>query len=162
MNKTAEGINVYCCLIKAIKSFSWKQGNPGLYRHFFVWKKQWAWSWSTDWADFLIKQVAGKTRRITPSYNLAANAILVSLQPYWFIAVLRPSNMCRTKQAACVWLCKSWHTGKIKYLWKLKNQLEISIWNAEKFLRTVWEDCCLPHANSHHRWELCSNPTRGN
>lgn len=117
---------------------------------------QWVWLWSADWDDFLIKQVRGKTCRIILSCNLAANAILFNLQPYWFISVLKPSNMCHTKQGACICSCKSWHTGKIKYLWKLKNQPETSIWNAEKFLRMEWEDGmgCLPYTNIQHRWEL--------
>lgn len=134
MNKTAEGINFYCYLNKAIKSFSLKQENPGLYRRFVLYD-QWAWSWSADWDDFLIKQVAGKTCRIIPSCNFMANAIIFNPQPYWFITVQRPGNTCHTKQAACICLCKSWHIGKIKYLWKLKNHPETSVWNADKFLQ---------------------------
>lgn len=113
MNKTAEGINFYCYQNKAIKSFSLKQGNTCLYRHFFCMNDQWAWSWSADWADILIKQVAGKTYRTIPSGNLMVNATLLNLPPYCFITILRPSNMCHIKQTAFICLCKSWHKKRL-------------------------------------------------
>lgn len=79
----------------------------------FCMSDQWAWSWSTDWADILIKQVARKPYRTIPNCNLMVKAILLNLEPYQLITVLRHSNICHTKQTARICLCKSWHKKRL-------------------------------------------------
>lgn len=120
---------------------------PRLVQRAFCMNDQWVWLWSADWADVLIKQVAWKMCRIIPSCRWTVTAVLLNPPAYWFITVLGPGNTCCTKKAACICLCKSWHSGKIKCLWKHKNHPKLSIWNAEKFLGTIWKDCRLPYRN---------------
>lgn len=79
----------------------------------FCMSDQWAQSWSADWADMLIKQVAGKTYRTIPNCNLMLKAILLNLEPYRLITVLRHCNTCHTKQTARICLCKSWHKKRL-------------------------------------------------
>lgn len=109
----------------------------------------------------LIKQVAGKTYRTIPNCNLMLKAILLNLEPYRLITVLRHCNICHTKQTARICLCKSWHKKRLNMFRSLNtspkspSEIRESPQNSTgRLLSALYKYASL--------WELCSNATREN